>query len=265
MIKIGFIADIHNAWEKFPIADRIRGTERAVLGERILERLSLSVKKINKEDVDFVVVLGDLTGSGLSCQFQEVKEVLDNLDQPVIPLLGNHDIVPSIIKGRKIIWESKEGTAEGLRLFRHHFNDYFQLLRGFFEDWEEQGKEFQNYAWTFRGVRFVVIDNVNRRHNLFGLPGVAPWSQFHPQSRVWLEKQLSSAEKIKIVFSHISLKKRVVRETGVINFAGHRHKKTQKKIGEGMIITLPALYLKPLFLVAKISPETGIILEERII
>jgi 3',5'-cyclic AMP phosphodiesterase CpdA len=58
--------------------------------------LELSVKKINDlvrvENIKYVIITGDITNSATVQQYQDLKNILDKLIIPYIPLMGNHDI-----------------------------------------------------------------------------------------------------------------------------------------------------------------------------
>ncbi|MDI6887326.1 MAG: hypothetical protein QMC98_01630 [Candidatus Thermoplasmatota archaeon] len=58
------------------------------------------VNEINAKRVDydirFVMVLGDITGSAQLSELKKAKEILDSLEVPYVPLIGNHDVWPYV-------------------------------------------------------------------------------------------------------------------------------------------------------------------------
>ncbi|MGH2705507.1 MAG: metallophosphoesterase family protein [Actinomycetota bacterium] len=63
------------------------------LGDAAAEQLiPAAIADLNREGVDFTVAIGDLTQSGLPPEFARAREVLDTLEAPYIPTLGNHDM-----------------------------------------------------------------------------------------------------------------------------------------------------------------------------
>lgn len=73
MRKIAHISDLHFGAADMAVADKV-------------------VETIEQENVDLVVVSGDLTQRARTAQFQEAKAFLDRLPQPQLIVPGNHDV-----------------------------------------------------------------------------------------------------------------------------------------------------------------------------
>ena len=117
------------------------------------ERLQQAVEWINQQQteqsIELVVVLGDVGwGSGLS----ESKSLLDQLQVPYVPVIGDNEVAYGD--------EENFGTVYGPQ---------FELLSTYFTDWnkdgsavwnpeEEKNSWFYNYAFTYRGNRFITVD-----------------------------------------------------------------------------------------------------------
>ena len=237
--------------------------KEAVVGEKIAERLKKAVEWINnQEGVQFVASIGDLTDSGTSEQFREAREILDKLTKPFIPMMGNHDVWPYQRKKgeKKVIWEAERPLT--VSEFEAHFREWKNSPC--FENFEAQGKGLQNYTFTVKEIRFVVVDNNNRRKAPFGLPGQVGLAKLYPESKEWLTNEvlLSQEERI-IILSHAPLAKSLLKDLQkwtdkklLTNISGHTHKRTEwstKKKGEIVRITTNALYHEPLILIVYVS------------
>lgn len=278
--KFAVIPDIHlgrkkvniNPWDKEPL-------EKAIVGIGIERRLRKAVELINKDqEIKFTIVIGDVTDTALEEQFEKAREIIDKLNKPYIPLLGNHDVWPyrrSERDYKKVVWEAERPLT--LLEFEEYFKESLKapwLLKQ--TDLLKPKKLLQNYSFSHRGVEFTIIDNVNRRHALPGLPGTVPWSKLHKESKKWLERELSLTTKSRlIVFSHSPLKMRMLERLlrrsqakkemplqrgkvkEIVNIAGHIHKVTGKRTKDGKItiITTGALYLEPMILFVTVSPK----------
>lgn len=93
-LKIAFIADV-----QYCDCDDNGGREY----RKSLGKLRETVNEINNAEVDYTIQLGDLIDRNLS-SFDSVLPILDNLNNPLIHVLGNHDfevehkgIVPRIL------------------------------------------------------------------------------------------------------------------------------------------------------------------------
>ncbi len=243
------------------LTDRFRGIREAVIGEEIERRLLDTVNFINTLKIDFVVTVGDLTDSALPAQFFRAKEILDNLGL-WLPVIGNHDLHPFIklpdpFFSRRHSWENESLT--GPIIFEEIFQENFQRLSKFFDGSQKQKTSFQNYTFLHKGVRFIIIDNMSRRHAILGFPGVIGTPHLYPETRDWIRQQLSQKEERKIVISHAPLKRKLLKNLSgngeVVNIAGHWHKQNLRKSNNITTFVTGALYLKPVINVVKVLTE----------
>lgn len=88
--KFAVIADPHMS-----VASEHSPSNGTKMFKSSVELLQATIKEINKEgDVDFTVVLGDLTKDAEPWNVDRFKDVMDELDAPYYVVLGNHDISP---------------------------------------------------------------------------------------------------------------------------------------------------------------------------
>ncbi len=187
----------------------------------LTERLRRTVQWINRNrelsdcPLRFVAVLGDLTDSAEWCELVKAKEILDLLEVPYIPLLGNHDIWPYT--------DFEQADAPlGAENFYRAFADRFASLSHseVIEEWEMdsatvQGTPLANYAFKVGGIRFLALDCVNRER-LPGTVGASPVGVFHPRTREWIEEHLSSwGNQPVVILSHHQLSGYLHRPPGI--------------------------------------------------
>lgn len=88
-------------------------------------KLHDAILEINKkDDIDFVIVAGDLTENGLMQEFIYFHDIMDPLNVPYVTVIGNHDYLSN---GDKI------------------YNQMFGA---------------NNYTFDFNNVKFVLFDNI---------------------------------------------------------------------------------------------------------
>jgi parallel beta-helix repeat protein len=206
----------------------------------LTERLKKAVEWINdnktKYNFKFVVVLGDISDSGEYSELKKAKNILDNLEIPYVPVIGNHDIWPYT--------DEEEFNPSYLRYFEPVFRDAFEKLANnpdFNFEWQPDRGDLVNYRFTYNGMRFIVLDCVSREHVFFG-HGVWPGAVLHDKTKEWLNQSLLENEPA-VIFSHhpITLKipgfieafegkdlediARIIQDKNskVWNFAGHVH------------------------------------------
>lgn len=112
--------------ERIALADGSRGYSFAVIADiqSAYDELRDCVRRVNADSgIRFVFVAGDLTQYGLLREFEWVRDELDRLHAPYLPVLGNHDAL-----------------ANGTEIFRRLFGSL-------------------EYSFIYRGTRFVVFND----------------------------------------------------------------------------------------------------------
>lgn len=146
--------------------------------------LRRAVKWINQnaaaQKIRFVMITGDFTRSGERSQLLRFKQVVDSLDIPYIPLIGNHDVWPYCDL-------DEASTPIGDSLVNVIFKDVFDSLALFMPDWsngtrlnrtwvaeESCYSYFQNFSFTFGSYLFLNADFATRTHAPLGYQGIGP-------------------------------------------------------------------------------------------
>ncbi|MBN2168681.1 MAG: metallophosphoesterase [Actinobacteria bacterium] len=188
----------------------------------------------NREEhaIEFAVITGDLTDSAEKSEFLKAKEILDELEVPYVPIIGNHDIWPYSMGELK--FEERSSIPNGDSYFRDTFSDYLDGLRdsGFFQNWNDGTRNipiwngeadtvkgydkgcwsyFTNYAFDYNGYHFICTDFNTRNRapgekegsmpyaDLYNSPlcrGTWLWYKIH--LKTYMEKSPNSV----ITFSH---------------------------------------------------------------
>ena len=146
-------------------------------------RLRRAVNWINENkaanDIQFVLVTGDITDSGEKSEFDKAKEILDALDIPYVPTIGNHDIWPYVR------FQDEAEYAYGDSVMNVVFKDTYDNAAQFFDNWDdgtrlesvynpesEQYHYHQNFSFSHKGVGFLAFDFNPRYHVRKDEPGV---------------------------------------------------------------------------------------------
>jgi 3',5'-cyclic-AMP phosphodiesterase len=119
--------------------------------------LADAVADINmKGDFSFIVVVGDITENGLLKEFELFHAIMAKSSIPYVTVIGNHDYL-----------------SDGSAIYKQMFGA-------------------NNYLFTFRGVKFIVWDNVI-------------WESEQEADYLWLEQafETSSDEENGKVFNHV--------------------------------------------------------------
>lgn len=108
--------------------------------QRKYKESQLFVDHINaRNDVDFVILNGDVSDFGLLLEFDGIYKIYAGLKVPFITVIGNHDQV-----------------ANGYEIFLRMFG-------------------VTNYTFNYAGVKFVCHDSNSREHNFDGHIPDLPW------------------------------------------------------------------------------------------
>jgi len=109
-----------------------------------------------KGDFSFIVVVGDLTENGLLKEFELFHSIMAKSSIPYVTVIGNHDYL-----------------SDGSKIYEQMFG-------------------LNNYIFTFRGVKFIVWDNVI-------------WESEKEADYAWLEQAFhpSSGDEASGVYNHV--------------------------------------------------------------
>lgn len=261
MTEFALLADVHlgrtkeivNLWDYFlPYSDR------GALGTALESRLRKAVARINlSPEIGFVVSVGDLTESLCQEQVESLRNILSRLEVTFLPIPGNHDIWPyKRDRDGRVLWNAREHI--NFSSFKKLFSQEFKSASGFFQKWKEQGERFANFSFSYDGVKFVAVDNVNRRQAPGGLPGAISRSKLYPESEHWLLEELRMAQEERIVIiSHAPLKIPLPHDTKmgkkILTVNGHVHRYGLKNNGGIISLQANALYAEPVFPIINIG------------
>jgi predicted phosphodiesterase len=121
------------------IGDRGDNDEFCMARSQAAPLLKAAVEQINAHNVDFTIVIGDISNNGKWGQLLEAKTILRGLNSALFTIPGNHD---------------------------NHMSDDFAAYRHIF------GKQRVEYSWLWNGFRFVTWNCVNQPYE----PPLASWS-----------------------------------------------------------------------------------------
>jgi predicted MPP superfamily phosphohydrolase len=168
-------------------------------------RLRKAVNWINENHIEknikFVIVSGDITDSGERSELEKAKEILDDLNIPYIPLIGNHDVWPYVeyqneapkAYGDSILNEVFKTTFEELRQFFDEYSDGTRLLKTYNPETRDNAY-FQNFWYKYQGDYFLFLDFNPRYHVRKDEPGIGPEAQlmdFEGGTFRWLINSIS--------------------------------------------------------------------------
>jgi hypothetical protein len=158
----------------------------------VTQYLRNTVNRINSNlrvyDIRFVVASGEMTDSSERSEFEKAKAILDGLQVPYIPGIGNHDGWPYIRTPDGGYQEASSPCGD--LGFQETFQPIFNSLSLALANWEkpptpcwdpETGTTsyFQNCAWDYEGYHFICLDFVTRHHTPTDEPGVGPNADLH--------------------------------------------------------------------------------------
>lgn len=163
--------------------------------------LRAAVQEVNRRRVDFVVVNGDVTSGGRPEEVAMAKSLLDRLAVPYYVARGNHD---RPLTGRVGVGAGTgdgeggaqaQGGAYAVDPFAEAFGRRGGGADGGREDGDGSGGPM-NYAFSFGGVDFIVLDLADPRTGIGRLTG---------ETEDWLEARLAETEregKRAFIFAH---------------------------------------------------------------
>lgn len=108
--------------------------------QRMYKEAQLFVDQINaRDDIDFVVLNGDISDFGQLLEFEGIYNSYAKLKVPFISVVGNHDLV-----------------ANGPFIFKRMFGEF-------------------NFTFTYGDVKFICFDSNSREYNFNGLVPDISW------------------------------------------------------------------------------------------
>lgn len=154
------------------------------------------------KNIKFVIVSGDLTGSAEKSEMIHCRDILNKLQIPYVPIIGNHDIWPYVRYNYEALY------AYGDSVWNEVFDSVFTANKLFFENWDDGTRlqrtydpedslehYFQNFSFEYDGFVFYGLDFNPRYHVHKAEPGIGPEAQlmdWNGGTFRWLKQQLAS-------------------------------------------------------------------------
>jgi PKD repeat protein len=158
----------------------------------LTERLKRVVKWINENkdnikceenatcSIKFVTILGDITENTPLAGFCKVKEILDQLQIPYLPVFGNHDVGTDKEFEQYAKWKGQDyfnqvfWSENSIPCQNAISTKNFELLLSDLNfQRDETNKDYKNFSFSFGGINFIGLDFVSRDHVPVGY-GVNP-------------------------------------------------------------------------------------------
>lgn len=186
--------------------DDVGAGENYYLTERLKKAVQWVNDNCNAKKIKFVAVLGDISENGQFSEMKKAREILDGLQIPYFPVIGNHDVWSRynyVKDSRTGVIERSDPVAIGDAYFKDVFFDeeFFrqQCEKLGVTQWDfDSDTELYNYAFVYKGVKFIGLDFVRRD------PGGdwPPTAALHDVTKAWLEKHLYIPNNQPILLSH---------------------------------------------------------------
>ncbi len=175
-VRFGVLSDPHV---------NLKGVNRWKMGEVSLLCLQATIRELNKEELDFVLIPGDLLNDGELPNLGCAKKNLDTLKAPYFIVAGNHDYQPAD-PARRIAALKYVSVYDFAKTFRGHGFD---------------GADRRYWAWRLKkGLRLIGLDGclIDEEVNFGGhLP---------QQQMKWLKRQLATHKNdLHIIMLHHNL------------------------------------------------------------
>jgi 3',5'-cyclic-AMP phosphodiesterase len=188
--------------------------------------MDAAISKINRDSsIAFIIVAGDLTENGLLKEFEIFYRMMSNARVPYLTVIGNHDH----LSNGKVIYQQFYGP--------------------------------RNYSFTFKGVKFIMWDNVM-------------WESNESPDWNWFRSELGSQGENKLFrhtlpFSHIppsdgqledsaNVFHRLLVENNIpISVHGHKHEYSKEELyGDGIQYVTIGSPVKRSYVVLTITPDS---------
>ena len=148
--------------------------EEGTSAQNLREAVNWINQNAASKQIRFVMVTGDITDSAEKSEFMKAKEILDLLQIPYIPMLGNHDVWP-------YTKTAEAPKPNGDAYFKDLFSTQFEYLKSVMPNWDDgtrltlihNGENdcdsyFQNFAFDYGGYHFICTDFNTRAHAISG-------------------------------------------------------------------------------------------------
>lgn len=201
------ISDIHigEGFSDYGTTGYYNDTMPTIDTSKPTKRLQYAIEWINAnavaKNIKFVVISGDLTGSAEKSEFEKCKQLLDELQVPYVPIIGNHDI------WSYVRYQDEAPYANADSVWNEVFESTYQFNSSFFTNWNngtrlqrtynpETGIEhyFQNFSFEYDDFLFYGLDFNPRYHVNKAEPGIGPEAQlmdWNGGTFRWLKNELA--------------------------------------------------------------------------
>ncbi len=165
------------------------------------------VVAINNLNPDFTIVLGDLTQSGERSEFQRAKAILDELNNPYLPIIGNHDMWPYI--NYFPIGGEEANIPADCYLGEYFYNCYAMTYESIdsqipnLQKAPEFGTSPNNYsyylnlAFDYQNYKFIGVDFNSRNHAIWPNLGILPEADINFWSLNWVTQNVNNGRDAK--------------------------------------------------------------------
>ena len=158
----------------------------------------------------FVAVLGDIVENTPLAGFCKVKEILDQLQIPYVPVFGNHDVGTDEEFEKEKRWAGQDyfdqvfWSTSSIPCQNTTSTKNFELLLNDLNfQRDETNKDYKNFSFSFGGINFIGLDFVSREPFMKFGKGVGADAVLNEINKGWLEKKLEEfkGEPV-ILFTH---------------------------------------------------------------
>ncbi|HXI00820.1 MAG TPA: metallophosphoesterase [Sphingobacteriaceae bacterium] len=187
LFKFGVIADVQ-------YADRDNHGTRHYRAS--LNKLTNAVNVFNKEDVSFVMSLGDFINDDFK-NFDTLNSITANLKMPLFHVIGNHDF--------SVAADKKEEVLKALKLKK----DYYSFRKKNWRFIVLNGDDVSLIANHEQSEKYKQASAIFNKLTKDGAPNAKPWNGTLSTEQVkWMKNELATASKKNqqvILFCHFPL------------------------------------------------------------
>ena len=190
--RFAVISDLHifdtSLGAEGPLFEQYISSDRKLLIESI-EILEAAVERLKKEDLDFVIVSGDLTKDGEKLNHERCASILSTLideGTKVYVVPGNHDILNS-----HAVMFQHDGAQPVPTATPEEFEEIYREL-GYGEAIRRDSASLSYVVEPLPGLWIVAMDACRYRDNKAGKPPVVD-GRFPEETLRWLDQVLNEA------------------------------------------------------------------------